>query len=76
MIPPKSARAIPAMQIELVTDVVNALWQKYFQDGMKLLLQKVVQKDHQLMRDPTKLLLHNGLERMEKWNKVVKHVTK
>ena len=67
MISSKNTRAIPVMQIELVTDVENALRQKYFQDGMKLLLQKAVQKDHQaVMRIPRKLLIRNVQERMEK----------
>ena len=46
MISSKNTRAIPAMQTALVTDAENALQQKYFQNGMKLLLQKAVQKDH------------------------------
>ena len=63
----KNTRAIPAMKIALVTDVENALRQKYFQDEMKLHPQKTVQKDHQaVMRNPTKLLIHNGLERTGK----------
>ena len=36
MISSKNTRTIPAMQIASVTDVENALRQKYFQDGMKL----------------------------------------
>ena len=35
-------------------------------------LQKAIQKDHQaVMRNPTKLLIYNGLERMEKWKKLL-----
>ena len=72
MISLKNTRAIPATQIALVTDVENALWQKYSQDGMKLLLQKAVQKDHQaVMRNLTKLIIHNGLERTEKLRKLL-----
>ena len=67
MISLKNTRAIPAMQIALVTDAKNALRQNYFQDGMKLLLKKAVQKDHQVvMGNPKKLLIHSGLERMKK----------
>ena len=67
MISSRNTRTIPAMQIALVTDVESALGQKYSQDGMKLLLQRAVQKDHQaVMRNPTKLLIRSGLERMEK----------
>ena len=67
MISSKNTPAIPAMQIALVTHPENALQQKYFKDGMKLLLQKAVQKDHQaVMWNPTKLCIDNGLERMEK----------
>ena len=72
MISTKNTRTIPGLQIALVTDVENALQQKYFQDGMKLCLQKPIQKDHQaVMRNSTKLLIHNGLERMEKWKKLL-----
>ena len=67
MISSKNTPAIPAMQIALVTHPENALQQKYFKDGMKLLLQKAVQKDHQaVMRIPRKLLIRNVQERMEK----------
>ena len=45
---------------------------KYFQDGMKLLLQKALHKDNQaVMRNPTKLLINNWLERMKKWKKLL-----
>ena len=67
MILPKNTPVIPAIQTASVTNTENSFRQKYFQDGMKLLLQKALQKDNQVvMRNPTKLLIHNGLERMEK----------
>ena len=67
MISSKNTRVIPAMQIALVTDVENALQQKYFQDVIRL-LQKAVQKDHQaVIRNPTKLLVHNGLQSWPKY---------
>ena len=39
---------------------------------MKLLLQKALHKDNQaVMRNPTKLLINNWLERMKKWKKLL-----
>ena len=76
MISSKNSHVTPAMQIILVADKENTLWQKYFQGGMELLLQKAVLKDHQeVMRNLTKWVIHNGLEKMETWKKT-KHVTK
>ena len=70
MILPKNTPAIPAIQIVLVTNIENSFRQKCFQDGMKLLLQKALQKDNQaVIKSPTKLLIHNGLERIEKLKK-------
>ena len=72
MISPKNTRAILAMQIALVTDLENTLRQKYFQYGMKLFLQNTVQNNHQaVMSNPTKLLIPNGLGRMEKWKELL-----
>ena len=48
---------------KLQSHVENVFRQKYFQDGMKLLFQKAVQKDHQAVtKIPTKFLIHNDLK--------------
>ena len=68
----KHTRPIPVIKIAWVTDEENTLQKRYRQDGMKLFPQKAVQKDHQIvMRNPTKLLIHNGLERIEKWKELL-----
>ena len=71
----KNTRAIPAMKITLATDVENAPWQKYFQDGMKLSSESGTEGSSSSDVESDEITNRQWTTEDGKMKKITKHVT-